>query len=125
MGKGRQPFSATRAAVAREIAPAFIELVVRRLNAISDPTRIFLIRILEQGEANVQELTDLVPTTHQNVSKHLALLLRAGIVSRRREGNTVVYSLSDYSVCRLLELAVKSATGYIEELADLVPAAKP
>jgi DNA-binding transcriptional ArsR family regulator len=60
----------------------------------------------------------------QNVSRHLGILYRAGIVARRREGTRVHYSLADYSACRLLEQALSSLSGQIEELADLVkPAA--
>lgn len=96
-----------------------LDLVVRRLQAICDPTRIRLIGALEQGEANVQELTDRLPTTHQNVSKHLGILYQSGIVSRQREGNKVYYSLADYSAPRLIEHATESTTGYVEELAEV------
>lgn len=96
-----------------------LDLVVRRLQAISDPTRIRLIGALEEGYASVQELTDRLPTTHQNVSKHLGILYQSGIVSRQREGNKVYYSIADYTACRLIEQATRSATGYVEELAGL------
>jgi DNA-binding transcriptional ArsR family regulator len=96
-----------------------LDLVVRRLQAICDPTRIQLICALERTDASVQELTDQFPTTHQNVSKHLGVLYQAGIVARRREGNRVRYSLSDYSASRLIEQARQSATGYVEELAGI------
>jgi DNA-binding transcriptional ArsR family regulator len=96
-----------------------LELIVHRLQAISEPNRIRLIIILERGEATVQELTDQLATTHQNVSRHLGLLYQSGIVSRRRDGNKVFYSLADYSVCRLIEQATSSTTGYVEELAGI------
>jgi DNA-binding transcriptional ArsR family regulator len=96
-----------------------LDLVVRRLQAISEPTRIRLLRALEHGNASVQELTDCLPATHQNVSQHLGVLHQSGIVSRQREGNKVVYSLADHTACRLIEHATRSAIGYIEELADL------
>ncbi len=97
-----------------------LELVVRRLRAISDPTRIRLIRALEEGDASVQELTDRLPTTHQNVSKHLGILYQSGIVSRQRAGNKVYYSIADYPTCRLIDHATRSASGYVEELAGAV-----
>lgn len=97
-----------------------LDLVVRRLQAISDPTRIRLIRALENGDACVRELTDNLPTTNQNVSKHLGLLYQSGIVARQRAGNKVYYSIADYTACRLIDHATKSATGYVEELAGIV-----
>ncbi len=75
---------------------------------------------LEQGDASVQELSERVASTPQNVSRHLAILHRAGIVARRREGPFVYYSLADYSTCRLLDQVLVSITGQIDELADVV-----
>ncbi len=100
-------------------SPLLMDLVSRRLRAIAEPTRICLITTLERGDATVQDLTDQLVTTHQNVSKHLGILYQSGIVSRRRDGNKVWYSLADYSACRLIEQATMSATGYIEELAGI------
>lgn len=97
-----------------------IDLVTRRLALLADPTRVRLLALLEQREQNVQELSDAVLSTPQNVSRHLGTLHRAGIVARRREGTSVYYSLVDYSACRLLEQALASISGQIDELADLV-----
>jgi DNA-binding transcriptional ArsR family regulator len=97
-----------------------IDLVTRRLVLLADPTRVRLLALLEQREQNVQELSDAVLSTPQNVSRHLGTLHRAGIVARRREGTSVYYSLVDYSACRLLEQALASISGQIDELADLV-----
>lgn len=95
---------------------SYLELVSNRLHAIAEPTRIRILTLLEQRDATVQDITDELTTTHQNVSKHLGVLYRAGIVARRKDGHTVVYSLSDYSACQLIEKARASVTGYVEEL---------
>lgn len=97
-----------------------IDLVTRRLALLADPTRVRLLALLEQREQNVQELSDAVSSTPQNISRHLGILHRSGIVARRREGTSVYYSLVDYSACRLLEQALASISGQIDELADLV-----
>jgi len=75
---------------------------------------------LEQGEANVQELSDTLSSTPQNISRHLGIPHRTGIVARRPEGTWVYYSLVDYSACRLLEQTKSGISGQIEELADAV-----
>jgi DNA-binding transcriptional ArsR family regulator len=100
-----------------------VGLVASRLALLSDPTRIQLLALLERQEATVQALGDEMPGTPQNISRHLCILHRAGIVGRRREGTSVYYSLVDYSACRLLDQALASITGQIDELADLVKAA--
>lgn len=97
-----------------------VDLVTQRLALLADPTRVRLLALLEQREQNVQELSDAVTSTPQNVSRHLGILHRSGIVARRREGTSVYYSLVDYSACRLLEQALASISGQIDELADLV-----
>lgn len=78
--------------------------------------------VLEQREASVQELADELGLAHQNVSVHLNVLYRAGILSRYKDGRCARYALADYTATRLLRAATASATSYIEELADL---AKP
>ena len=97
-----------------------LHLVTQRLALLSDPTRVRLLILLEQREQNVQELSDAVITTPQNVSRHLGMMHRSGIVARRREGTSVYYSLADYSACRLLDQVLASVRGQIDELADLV-----
>jgi DNA-binding transcriptional ArsR family regulator len=97
-----------------------VDLVTGRLALLADPTRVQLLGLLEQHDGNVQELSDKVASTPQNVSRHLNILHRAGIVARRREGASVYYSLADYSTCRLLDQVLESITGQIDELADVV-----
>jgi DNA-binding transcriptional ArsR family regulator len=106
--------------VARPWSESVVELVTRRLALLADPTRVQLLTLLEPGEATVQALAEKMPSTPQNISRHLCILHRAGIVARRREGASVCYSLVDYSACRLLDQALASISGQIDELADLV-----
>lgn len=97
-----------------------VDLVTRRLSLLADPTRVRLLMLLEQQEATVQRLSDQMPSTPQNISRHLCILHRSGIVARRREGASTYYSLADYSACRLLDQTLTSIAGQIDELADLV-----
>jgi DNA-binding transcriptional ArsR family regulator len=97
-----------------------VSLVTGRLALLSDPTRVRLLALLEEREASVQELSDKMTSTPQNISRHLGILHRAGVVARRRDGPFVYYSLTDYSTCRLLERVLASITGQIDELADTV-----
>ncbi len=97
-----------------------VDLVTSRLALLADPTRVQLLVLLEQHESTVQDLSSKVPSTPQNVSRHLSILHRAGIVARRRDGTSVYYSLADFSTCRLLDQALASITGQIDELADVV-----
>jgi DNA-binding transcriptional ArsR family regulator len=74
------------------------------LRVLADPTRIRLIEVLnERGRATVSALTACLPVTQQNVSKQLAILHQAGVVSRHRQGVWVHYELSDFTGWWLVE----------------------
>jgi DNA-binding transcriptional ArsR family regulator len=97
-----------------------LERVTRRMHVLSDPTRLRLLFALERSEACVQQLAEELGLVHRNVSHGLNLLYREGLLSRRREGTLVVYTLADYSACRLVTQATESVTAQIEELTDLI-----
>jgi DNA-binding transcriptional ArsR family regulator len=64
------------------------------LIAVADPVRRTIIDVvLDCGEASVSTLSHSVPVTRQAVSKHLAVLERAGLVTHHRQGREVRYSV--------------------------------
>jgi DNA-binding transcriptional ArsR family regulator len=93
-----------------------IEVIAERLRVIADPTRIRLMELLNQHEGTVQELTDQLRTTHQNTSKHLAVLHQAGIVGRHRDGSRVTYQLADWTGWWLIEQISGSIIAHYQEL---------
>jgi DNA-binding transcriptional ArsR family regulator len=94
-------------------------MIAARLRVIAEPTRIRIMGLLNEGEATVQELTDRLATTHQNVSKHLGVLYQSGMVSRRKEGNCVRYALVDWTGWWLVEQIGASVTARLDELQEL------
>ena len=62
------------------------EMIAARLRVIGDPTRIRILDQLRGGELSVAQITERLGTSQQNASKHLGVLLQAGIVARRRRG---------------------------------------
>ena len=86
------------------LTPDAAEMIARRFLALSDPTRLRIIDILRaREEASVGELTAALETSQQNVSKHLATLHAEGFVSRRKQGTSAIYAISDPSVLDLCE----------------------
>ena len=74
--------------------------------ALGDPKRLCVLESLADGEVSVGELANKVACQVPNMSQHLAVLRSAGLVTARRDGNTVYYRLSDPRVleaCRLLQ----------------------
>lgn len=102
----------------RPLSDEAIEVIAARLRVIAEPNRIRLMRLLDGDDATVQELADRMATTHQNVSKHLGVLYQAGMVSRRKEGTAVRYSLVDWTGWWLVEQIGTSVIGQLDELRE-------
>jgi ArsR family transcriptional regulator len=81
----------------------WIEEVADIFKALSDPTRLQILLNLKDREITVSELSDLSGTSLANVSKHLSLLKRIGIVSRRKSGNFVYYTLCNRDILVIYE----------------------
>ncbi len=101
-----------------------VELIAERFRALAEPTRIKLLDRLRDGEATVQELTEVIGSTQQNVSKHLGVLRQSGIVRRRRAGNYVHYSIADEGVFALCEDVCGSLRRQLEDLHTVVGAGR-
>ncbi len=110
---------ASRRAPARHLSDEAIELIAARLRVIAEPNRIRIMGLLNEGDATVQELTDQLMTTHQNVSKHLGVLYQAGMVSRRKDGISVRYALVDWTGWWLVEQMATSVADRLDELQGL------
>jgi DNA-binding transcriptional ArsR family regulator len=93
-----------------------VELIAQRFRVIGEPMRIRLLDHLRTGPATVSELGDALATTQQNVSKHLGVLHRAGIVHREKRGNHAVYSIADESVFELCEQVCGGLRRQLDEL---------
>lgn len=70
----------------------------------AEPTRLALLQELKSGPRSVSELVAALAATQANVSKQLKHLYQAGLISRTRDGNSVIYSIAEpfvFDICRL------------------------
>src|SRR5690348_6179515 len=77
--------------------------VARYFGLLSEPTRLRILHAICQCEQSVSAIVEATGATQTNVSRHLSLLHRAGVVSRRKAGNVVYYAVADpefVSICR-------------------------
>ena len=93
-----------------------IELIAQRFRVLGEPMRIRLLDRLRDGDATVGELQDALGASQQNVSKHLGVLLQAGMVARTKRGTSAVYSIADEGVFQLCE---QVCGGLRRQLSDL------
>ncbi len=78
----------------------------RAFAALADPHRRAIVARLSTGPAGVNELTELLPITKQAVSKHIAVLTDAGLVTRSRDGQR--------RPCHLVPAVLEGLTGWLD-----------
>ena len=110
-------------ALASPISADLAELIAARLRVIGDPVRIRILDQLRQGELTVGELTERLGTSQQNASKHLGVLLQAGIVGRRKVGTSAFYRVTDDSVYALCEQVCGGLQNQLAGLSAVVDSA--
>ena len=76
------------------------------LRAIAESTRVRILFILSHGEFNVSELTQVLGQSQPRVSRHLKLMVEAGMVSRHKEGNWVLFRLREEGLGGALSRAI-------------------
>jgi DNA-binding transcriptional ArsR family regulator len=84
-------------------------LIAERLRVLGQPLRVKLIDQLATRATTVQELVDALGTTQQNISQHLRILRRAGMVTGHKQATRVHYQLDDPNILPILELAQASS----------------
>jgi DNA-binding transcriptional ArsR family regulator len=86
------------------------------LGLLADRTRLALLERLAQGEADVTTLTQACGAARPSVSQHLSRLRLAGLVSTRKDGRRVIYTLGHGHLRRLVEEALSVADHQIGRL---------
>src|SRR3954466_6837237 len=67
------------------------------LRAAAEETRLRVLALLAEGELSVSDLTDILGQSQPRISRHLKLLVEAGLVERHREGAWAFFRLADHS----------------------------
>ena len=98
-----------------DVAAQLQELHARVCKAIADPKRLLIINELRDRELSVGDLCDALGLSQSNASQHLAVLRERGIVSARRAGSNVFYSLRSQKIVQAVDLLREFLA---EDLAD-------
>lgn len=105
-GSGIIPAS-YRVACARmkNLSPEALSQVAAYFQALAEPVRLTLLNLLRDHPRSVSELAEATSYSTANVSRHLALLARHGLLARETRGTSVYYSIADpaiYELCNLV-----------------------
>ena len=80
-----------------------LDLVAMRFRSLGEPTRLKILRLLEGGEMSVGQLVERLRCSQANISKHLKVLVEAGVLSRRVQGTSVFYAISDPIITKVCD----------------------
>ncbi|MEW5919586.1 MAG: metalloregulator ArsR/SmtB family transcription factor [Bacillota bacterium] len=83
--------------------------------ALAHPVRLQILQMLQQGERCVCELVAEIETEQPNISRHLAILKKDGILGCRKDGLKVMYWVRDRRAFKLLELSREMLKSYWQE----------
>ena len=92
--------------------------------ALAHPGRIRILEELAAGEHNVSELAGAVDLELSHLSQQLGVLRRAGLVTARREGSSIFYSVRSPELLELLAVAKRLLLGNLEEMRHLLSGLK-
>lgn len=87
---------------------------------LGHPARIRVLELLREGERSVADMLPLVGLEQSHLSQQLAVLRRGGIVQSRKDGTTVLYSVTDPRLFHLLETAKEILATSLAESRDLL-----
>lgn len=74
------------------------------MKALGNESRLMILCVLADGERSVSDLNTIVPLSQSALSQQLARLRQQGLVSTRRESQTIFYSLEDGPTDRVIKL---------------------
>lgn len=86
-----------------ELSDPALELVAGCFQALSDPTRLKILRALKKKDRTVQDLVELFTCSQPNISRHLSILTRAGLVKKDKQGSFVYYGVANPLIFNLCD----------------------
>ena len=95
-----------------------MQLIYRQaevVRALAHPIRIAIASLLREGECCVCDLADRIGAERSNVSRHLSIMFKSGVVHSRKEGVTVYYELRTPCILNFLDCATEVLRHNLEE----------
>ena len=80
-----------------------LTMIASWFRVLSEPSRLRILRSLEEGEKNITDLVTATGLTQANVSRHVQSLAEAGMVGRRKEGLVTMCYIADPAITDLCD----------------------
>jgi ArsR family transcriptional regulator len=85
---------------------------------LSNPVRIQILDTLRQGEQNVNYIAEWLEIDASSISQQLGMLRRLNLVTSRKQGNYVFYSIRDPAIFRVLDAALEVFNNHLVEVRE-------
>ena len=86
-----------------------MEDIAELFKGFADPTRVHILSLLTQRELCVTDISDAVELSQSAISHQLRILKQMHLVTFRREGKNILYSLADDHVRTILKMGMEHA----------------
>jgi DNA-binding transcriptional ArsR family regulator len=96
-------------------ASRVFEIAAELFSVLSTPIRLQILGALCDGELSVSQILEKVETTQPNLSQHLAILYRHGIIAKRKDGTQVIYSVQSEKAVELCRSVVTQVAIELED----------
>ena len=109
-----------RVSLGVDVSRPLSEIKADLFKALGHPARVRALEVLAEHELSVGELQPLVGIESSHLSQQLGVLRRAGLVTTRKEGSSVIYALKDPLVAELLVVAKRLLLTVLAETRGLL-----
>ena len=87
-----------------------VEYRAEILKAIAQPTRLKIVDFLRDGERCVCEIFPAISEEQSNTSRHLNMMLSAGVLSRRKDGLKIYYAIKHPEILEVMDIVTRIVT---------------
>ena len=91
------------------------EMQAQIISAVAHPIRVAIVDLLKDGELCVCEIAERLGAERSNVSRHLSVMLKAGVVKTRKQGLQVFYSLRTPCAVNFISCATRTLKQNLRE----------
>jgi len=102
------------------IMPELSQFKAEFFKALAHPLRIRILDALRDGEVAVNDLSSRLGVEQSTLSQQLAILRNRSIISGRKSGTNVLYSVQDLAIYRLLDVAKEIFNNHLIDIKDML-----
>jgi DNA-binding transcriptional ArsR family regulator len=106
--------------VPAELSRPISELKAELFKALAHPARVRVLELLSDGERSVSDMQPIVGIETSHLSQQLGVLRRAGLLTTRKEGSSVIYAISDPELVALLAVAKRILINSLAQIQGLL-----